>query len=131
MLRVIQGQLVVFSLSSSSSVEGVAIAIAVTATVHGVGLAPEGHLPLSGVGDRKVHELMCDIITLADHLSNALGAAQILGHAVNKVIKLKLSDIGKLCPDQRIPGKIMCNEIVSDLPGEVHRDGVLSIRLAR
>ena len=83
MLRVIQGRLVVFSLSSSSSVEGVAIAIAVTATVHGVGLALDRHRPLCGVGDRQVLELVDDLTT-AYFLSNVLGTAVRLGHAVNR-----------------------------------------------
>ena len=80
-LWVILGRLVVSALSSSSSIKGVAVAV--TATVHAVRLALDGYGPLNGVGDWQVLELGHDLTT-AYLLSNVLGAAVRLGHAVNE-----------------------------------------------
>ena len=73
-LSVILGRLVVYALSYSSSVERVAIAVAVTAAVHGVGLALDGHGPLCGVGNGQVLELGQDLTT-AYLISNVLGTS--------------------------------------------------------
>ena len=70
----ILGRLVVYGLSSSSLVKGVAIAIVVGAAVHGVGLALDRHGPLCREGDGQVLELVHDLTT-ADLLSNVLGPA--------------------------------------------------------
>ena len=69
------------ALSSSFSIKGVAVAV--TVTVHAVGLALDGYGPLNGVGDGQVLELVHDL-TMAYLLSNVLGAAVRLGHAVNE-----------------------------------------------